>query len=43
MARKVVQPIIRKKKKRGGEEGHHGAAWKRAFSVRLIVSLLPLM
>jgi chemotaxis protein MotB len=32
MARKVVQPIIRKKKKRGGEEAHHGGAWKIAYA-----------
>jgi chemotaxis protein MotB len=32
MARKVVQPIIRRKKKRGGEEAHHGGAWKIAYA-----------
>jgi chemotaxis protein MotB len=32
MARKVIQPIIRKKKKRGGEEAHHGGAWKIAYA-----------
>ena len=32
MARNVVQPIIRKKKKRGADDGHHGGAWKIAYA-----------
>jgi chemotaxis protein MotB len=32
MARKVIQPVIRKKKRRGGEEAHHGGAWKIAYA-----------
>jgi chemotaxis protein MotB len=32
VARKVVQPIIRKRKRRGGEEAHHGGAWKIAYA-----------
>jgi chemotaxis protein MotB len=31
MATRQLQPIIRKKK-RGGEEGHHGGAWKIAYA-----------